>query len=61
MIKRLYKKVYRNDLCPCGSGKKLKNCTCEDRAVKDDVVDMQTEIVYRNAEPIGQLNDKEDE
>lgn len=23
---RGYKKVQRNDLCPCGSGKKYKNC-----------------------------------
>lgn len=28
------KKVGRNDLCPCGSGKKFKNCTCY--ALKDN-------------------------
>jgi preprotein translocase subunit SecA len=25
-VKRVEKKVYPNDLCPCGSGKKYKNC-----------------------------------
>ena len=25
-VKRVEKKVYTNDLCPCGSGKKYKNC-----------------------------------
>ncbi len=25
-VKRVEKKVYPNDLCPCGSGKKFKNC-----------------------------------
>ena len=25
-VKRVEKKVYSNDLCPCGSGKKYKNC-----------------------------------
>ena len=28
--KRLYKKISRNDPCPCGSGKKYKNC-CWDK------------------------------
>lgn len=26
---REYKKIRRNDLCPCGSGKKYKNCCLE--------------------------------
>ena len=25
-VKRTDKKIYPNDLCPCGSGKKYKNC-----------------------------------
>lgn len=25
-VQRMYKKVGRNDLCPCGSGKKFKYC-----------------------------------
>ena len=24
--RRRYRKVYRNELCPCGSGKKYKHC-----------------------------------
>lgn len=27
--KRAYPKVNRNDLCPCGSGKKYKDCQCD--------------------------------
>jgi len=27
-IKRVFKKIGRNKLCPCGSGKKFKKC-CE--------------------------------
>ena len=30
-VKRMYKKISRNDLCPCGSGKKFKNCECYER------------------------------
>ena len=26
IMKRMYQKVQRNDPCPCGSGKKFKNC-----------------------------------
>lgn len=25
---RRFKKIGRNELCPCGSGKKHKNCEC---------------------------------
>lgn len=28
---REYPKIRRNDLCPCGSGKKYKNCCLESR------------------------------
>lgn len=27
-VRRMYKKIGRNDLCPCGSGKKFKDCEC---------------------------------
>jgi len=27
-VKRVFQKVNRNDICPCGSGKKFKHCTC---------------------------------
>ena len=27
-VKRVFKKVGRNDKCPCGSEKKFKNCEC---------------------------------
>jgi hypothetical protein len=59
MHRRLYRKVYRNEPCPCGSGKKMKHCDCEERAMKDDTVDMSTDIVYRGGEPIGQLKENE--
>ena len=61
MLVRLYKKVSRNDLCPCGSGKKLKNCTCEDQSCKNDMVDLGSQLVYRGEEILGKLKDKEDE
>ena len=28
-LRREYKKVHRNDTCPCGSGKKYKHCCLE--------------------------------
>ncbi len=28
--KREVKKIYPNDPCPCGSGKKFKQCTCKE-------------------------------
>lgn len=31
IVKRMFKKVNRNDQCPCGSGKKFKNCECFNR------------------------------
>lgn len=27
-LKRVYKKIQRNDPCPCGSGLKFKKCAC---------------------------------
>jgi hypothetical protein len=27
-LKRMYRKIHRNDICPCGSGKKFKHCEC---------------------------------
>lgn len=27
-IMRFYRKIGRNDSCPCGSGKKFKHCEC---------------------------------
>lgn len=29
-IKRRFKKIGRNDPCPCGSKLKTKNCACKD-------------------------------
>jgi len=30
-VRRMFQKVNRNDLCPCGSGFKFKNCECYSR------------------------------
>ena len=27
-VRRMFQKINRNDLCPCGSGLKFKNCEC---------------------------------
>lgn len=27
-VRRMFQKVGRNDLCPCGSGLKFKKCSC---------------------------------
>ena len=32
--KRIKKKIYPNDLCPCGSGKKFKQC-CMGKGIYD--------------------------
>ncbi len=36
-VRRIYRKVHRNELCPCNSGKKFKNCSCynEDKSYYD--------------------------
>ena len=34
---REYKKIGRNDLCPCGSGKKYKNC-CLDSGKYENII-----------------------
>ena len=28
MLVKRFKKISRNELCPCGSGKKFKHCEC---------------------------------
>jgi len=50
---RAYKKVGRNEPCPCGSGKKLKHCDCEDRKVKDDYMEVETQNIIRDSKVIG--------
>jgi hypothetical protein len=35
---RLYKSVSRNDKCPCGSGKKFKNCECSQKEGPDMLI-----------------------
>jgi len=51
---RIYRKLSRNSLCPCDSGKKIKKCGCEDSQKKDDIVDTRTREVFRNGEVVGQ-------
>jgi len=54
MLVRVYRKPGRNDLCPCGSGKKFKNCTCKDKEVVNDILDKSTGFVYRDGEIVGE-------
>lgn len=37
-VRRTDKKIYPNDLCPCGSGKKYKNCCDVRHNVRSDIV-----------------------
>ena len=30
-VLRMFQKINRNDMCPCGSGLKFKNCECYSR------------------------------
>ena len=55
---RVYKKVSRNDPCPCGSGLKLKRCECKDQEVKDDKVDKLTRAVTRDGKIVGNWEKK---
>lgn len=31
-VRRVFQKINRNDLCPCGSGLKFKKCSCFDHS-----------------------------
>lgn len=55
MILRIYKKVSRNAMCPCGSGLKVKHCECDGAKAKDDYVDAKTADVIRDGEVIHNL------
>lgn len=58
-LKRVYPKVNRNDLCPCGSGKKFKLC-CIHGVWVDDYIDTQHGLLKRG-EQWANLNEKQKE
>ena len=54
MLVRVYKKLSRNAICKCGSGKKIKNCSCEDMKVLDDMLDKASGFVTRDGIVVGE-------
>jgi len=47
---RIYKKMSRNEKCPCGSGLKVKFCSCDGTVAKDDYLELSSlEVIRENA------------
>lgn len=56
---RVYRNISRNDICPCLSGRKIKQCDCGFIEKMDDMVDLTTSNIMRGQKVIGKLTPKE--